>query len=145
MGDQLADFVAPTETPTQAAAPTIWERKLVMLPVLAFFALIGARLPVFSRVATGYILVLGGALIWLARAHPARPRAAAGGDDRRSLAWWLLPLLAFVPMETVNYLLGSTPPHPTFSILLDPVFTIEPTRSLFYFVWLVAFWAVARR
>jgi hypothetical protein len=152
MAEQPADFpVTPAvDDPAVPAATAAdpWDRAVVMVPVFAVLALAGGRLPSFSRAATGYVLVTGAALIWLGH-HHRRLAARLAYSPPRSLAlsaaWWLLPVLVFVPVEAVDYLLGSTHEHPTVSMLLDPVLAADLPRSAIYLGWLTAFWALVRR
>lgn len=146
----------------------------MVVPVLAVLAAVGGQLPSFSRQANLYVLVIGAALTWLGlsgrlRRRPVAPVPALAGEaasgpptpppsalglssapvvawpDTRALRWWWIPVVVFVPVEAVNFALGSTHAHPTVSVLLDPLFTGELPRSVLYFGWLAAFWALIRR
>jgi hypothetical protein len=152
MAERPADFPVtpavddPLVPAATAAGP--WDRAIVMVPVFAVLALAGGRLPSFSRAATGYVLVTGAALIWLGHYHrrlAARPAHSPPRSLALSAAWWLLPVLVFVPVEAVDYLLGSTHEHPTVSMLLDPVLAADLPRSALYLGWLTAFWTLVRR
>ncbi len=134
------------EQPPEAAAPGVrtWARPLVMLPALAACSLVGALFPSFSKRSTFAVLFFGGLLIWLGssgrlprRPAPVRLTGAAG--------WWLVPTLFLAIVELINFLLGSTYPHPTLSVLLDPVLARYPARAAAYFAWLAGFWGLARR
>jgi len=121
-----------------------WSRPLVMVPAMAVCALIGALFPSFSKRATFAVLLFGGVLIWLGASGrlPKRPvpRRLSG-----EAAWWLVPTLFLAILELVNFLFGSTYPHPTLSVLLDPVLAKYPLRAVAYFVWLSGFWGLVRR
>lgn len=52
------------------------------------------------------------------------------------IAWWTA-LLAFGVLEVTNDLLGSTPEHPTLSILLDPMTSSRLGRFVGVIVWIV--------
>jgi hypothetical protein len=45
----------------------------------------------------------------------------------------------------INFLLGSTYPHPTLSVMMDPLLDRYLIRSLGYFGWISAFWGMVRR
>ena len=74
--------------------------------------------------------------------RPAGPVAAPIG---RGVLWWLVPLTVLVAAELVNFALGSTPDHPTLSLLADPLLDHYLPRALGYCGWLVAFWGLVRR
>ncbi len=138
--------VVPEPAPRSAAVPgaPAWARPMVMLPALAGCALVGGLFPSFSKRATFAVLLFGGLLVWLGssgrlpkRPVPVRLTGAAG--------WWLVPALFLAIVELVNFLFGSTYPHPTLSVLLDPVLERYPARAAAYFAWLAGFWGLARR
>jgi hypothetical protein len=152
MAEQPADFPV-TSAVDDPAAPAVtvagpWDRAVVMVPVFAVLALAGGRLPSFSRAASGYVLVTGAVLIWLghlSRRRAARPAHPPPTSFVPGVAWWLLPVLVFGPVEAVDYLLGSTHEHPTVSMLLDPLLAADLPRSAVYLGWLTAFWTLVRR
>jgi len=125
-------------------APRPWARPLVLVPVFAVVALLGAALPSFSGRATALVLVVGGPLFWLGLSarlpcHRAPRRLPSGA------AWWLLPAGVLFAVEATNFLLGSTPDHPTLSQLADIPLAGYPCRAAAYFGWLMAFWGLVRR
>jgi hypothetical protein len=132
--------------PEAVAAPVArpWARPLVVVPALAACALVGALFPSFSKRSTFAVLLFGGALIWLGSSGrlPRRPvpRRLSG-----TAAWWLVPTLFLAIVELVNFLFGSTYPHPTLSVLLDPVLARYPARAAVYFGWLAGLWGLVRR
>lgn len=136
--------VVPEPAAELAEAAPAWARPMVMLPALAGCALVGGLFPSFSKRATFAVLLFGGLLVWLGSSGrlPRRPvprRLPAGA------AWWLVPVLFLAVVELVNFLLGSTYPHPTLSVLLDPVLAQYPARAAAYFGWLTGLWALVRR
>lgn len=134
------------EQPSEAAAqpPAVWDRPLVSVPILAFLSLVGGQLPSFSLSANFYALALGGAMLWLGLSSRV-PRRPVGPGFPPNAAWWLLPVAVFGAFEATSFLLGSTSDYPTLSLLADPVLNAELVRSVAYFGWLAAFWALVRR
>jgi hypothetical protein len=127
-----------------AEAPSVWARPLVLVPVFVLISLVGALFPSFSIGANVLVLATGGTLFWLGlsdrlprRRSPRRLVAHAG--------WWLLPALTLAFVELVNFALGSTYPHPTLSLLVDPLLEGYPARAAAYFGWLMAYWGLVRR
>lgn len=120
-----------------------WARPVVLGPVFLVLSLIGALFPSFSLLANLYVLALGGAMVWLGLSGRVPKRA--GAPLTRAAAWWLVPVLALALVETVNFLLGSTYPHPTLSLLMDPVLDGYPARVGVYLAWLCGFWGLVRR
>jgi len=121
-----------------------WDRPLVLVPAFTTLALIGGLFPSFSVAANLYVLVLGGALVWLGLANRTAKRASPWRLGRGA-RWWLLPAAMFVAIELVNFLYGSTYAHPTFSVLVAEPLAHYPVRSLAYFAWLGGFWGLVRR
>lgn len=134
------------EQPPEAAAPVVrpWARPLVMVPTLAVCALVGALFPSFSKRSTFAVLLFGGLLVWLG-ASGRLPGRAAPRRLSGAAAWWLVPTLFLALVELVNFLFGSTYPHPTLSVLLDPVLARYPARAAAYFAWLAGLWGLVRR
>ena len=122
--------------------PRAWDAPDRTMPVLVFLSLVGGQLPSFAR-ANLCTISLGGALIWLGLSNrlPRRPTATPG----RGAVWWLIPVAVFGVFEGSTFLLGSTPEHPTFSELADPVLEDDLVRSAAYLGWLAAFWGLVRR
>jgi hypothetical protein len=119
-------------------------RPAVPLPVLAAAALVGATLPSFSAAATGYVLGLTAVLAGLGLSGRLGRRPVPPRPPRAAL-WWLVPVLLVAVVELVDFVLGSTYPHPSVSRLLDPPLSWYPVRALAYFGWLAAFYDLARR
>jgi hypothetical protein len=134
------------EQPTEITAEVRpWAaRPVVMVPVFALLSLVGGQFPSFSVSANLYVLMAGGALVWLGVTHRVPRRPAPRGLGTGS-AWWLVPVLAFAAVELVNFALGSTYDHPTLSLLADPALDDKLVRSAVYFGWLTAFWGLIKR
>jgi len=118
-------------------------RPLVMIPAFVVISLVGGALPSFSLGANLLVLGTGAALFALGfapgpRRLPAPPRLVPRA------AWWVLPAAVFAAIEIGDFVLGSTPAHPTLSTLADPLLARYPVRALAYFGWLSAFWALVR-
>lgn len=127
-----------------AEIPQSWVRPIVVFPVLTCLALVGGQLPSFSPQANLYALGMGGVLIWLGLSN-RMPRRPAPVRMHRAALWWTVPVTIFVVFEAATFLLGSTDDFPTFSRLADPLLADEMLRSVGYFAWLAAFWALVRR
>jgi hypothetical protein len=101
-----------------------------------------ARLTVPAELAT---LVPGAGLLWYAQ-RPTTPRFAA--PDRiegKGALPWAVVAVAFTIWELYAALRGSTPAHPTLSILMGPLIDPPPARAIGYGLWLaVGLWAVRR-
>ena len=114
---------------------------------VALYAWIAGSFPSFTWAATAAVL-LPGVAIFLAGTvgHAATtegppPRRVSG----RAVLVWSVPVGAFCVLEVVNDMLGSTYAHPTLSVLMDPVLTQHPLRSLAIFGWLVGGWRLVQR
>jgi hypothetical protein len=73
------------------------------------------------------------------------PSVAVPGRRRGAVAWWLVPALLVVAVEAVDLSLGSTYPHPTVSVLMDPPLEHHLVRAAAYLGWLAVFVGLARR
>lgn len=127
-----------------AEVPRAWARPAVLVPVFAGLSVVGGQFPSFSLPANLYVLLLGGAMVWLGLSGRI-PRRVAVERLGRGTRWWLLPTTVLVVAEVVTYLLGSTNEYPTLSRLSDPLLAAEPVRSACYFAWLSGFWGLVRR
>jgi hypothetical protein len=121
-----------------------WARPALVLPVLVVLSLIGGAFPSFSLAANLYVLALGAVLCALGLSGRVR-RQDPPERLPRAAVWWLVPVLAAALLELADFLLGSTPAHPSLSKLLDPVLAGYLPRSAGYFGWLCAFWWLVRR
>lgn len=134
------------EQPSEVAAqvPRVWDRPAAAMPVLAVLSLVGGQLPSFSAAANVYSLGAGGLLMWLglSRRVPPRPAPRRLGPGA---GWWLAPVLVLVVFEGSTFVLGSSESYPTLSKLADPLLDDAGPRTVAYFAWLSAFWALVRR
>lgn len=140
-------------TETAGHAPTVHPVAEPLRPNTAItFALLGvgyafiaggfARLTVRAELAT---LVPGAALIWYAL-RPTTPRFAAPTRiEGRAVLPWAVVAVAFAVWELYAALRGSTPAHPTLSILMRPWINPPPARAIGYGLWLATgLWVVRR-
>lgn len=99
----------------------------------------------FTWQSTAAVLIPGLTIFALGVGRPPdrRPRPAPIGNV--GAVAWAVPLLTFCVLEIVDDLLGSTPAHPTLSVLMDPVLDGHVWRSMGYFVWIVVGWALVKR
>ncbi len=130
------------EFAAEAAQP--WIRAIILVPILALLAIVGALFPPMSWAATIYVVLVGGALTALGLSGWI-PRRAGPDAVPRDAAWWLVPAGLFTVIEVADILLGSTHAHPTMSTLLDPPLDRYPIRVAGYVVWLGGFWTLVRR
>jgi hypothetical protein len=134
------------EQPSEFTAEAIqsWTRPIVLLPIFMLLSLVGGLFPSFSILANLYVLLIGGTMMWLGLSGRVPKRAAPTGLARGT-AWWLLPSLFLAIVELTNFVLGSSYPHPTLSLLMDPLLDGYLARAAVYFGWLSAFWGLVRR
>ncbi len=134
------------EQPSELTAGAVrtWDRPLVMVPVFVVLSAIGGLFPSFSLLANMYVLGIGGTLCWLGLSGRV-PKRGVPRRLGRSTAWWLVPLFTLALIELAMFIAGSTPDHPTLSLLADPVLESYLPRSAVYFGWLSAFWGLVRR
>jgi len=129
---------------TAEVDPPRWARPVVVLPVFVVISAVGGALPSFSLGANLLVLAVGGALFRLGLSRTL-PRRRAPRRLSRAAAWWLLPAFCFACLELTDFALGSTYPHPTLSVLADPVLAHYLARALAYLGWLLAYWGLVRR
>jgi hypothetical protein len=115
-----------------------------------------------TAIGLGYALVAGGfrkltipaelgtftvgALVsWLALRKDCRRRAAPAHLSGRGLLPWAVVLAVFAVWELYADFRGSTPDHPTLSILMGPALQDPVNRALGYVLWLATgVWVVRR-
>ncbi|GAA1994041.1 hypothetical protein [Catenulispora subtropica] len=100
------------------------------------------RLTAPAELAT---LLPGAALVWYAQ-RPATPRFPAPDRlDTRAVLPWAVLLVLFGVWELYAALRGSTPAHPTLSILMGPLIDPPFARAAGYALWLAGgVWVVRR-
>ncbi|WBB81865.1 hypothetical protein O7606_11175 [Micromonospora sp. WMMD882] len=127
-----------------AEAPRVWDRPVVVVPVLACLSLVGGQLPSFSTSANLYTIGAGGVLVWLGLSQrvsrrPAPERLPPG------TVWWVVPMVIFGVFEGATFVMAAGDEFPTFSRLADPLLEDSLIRSAAWFAWLAAFWGLVRR
>jgi hypothetical protein len=127
-----------------AEAPRVWDRPVVVVPVLACLSLVGGQLPSFSTSANLYTIGTGGVLVWLGLSQRV-PRRPAPERLRRGAVWWVLPVAIFGVFEGATFVMAAGDDFPTFSRLADPLLEDSLVRSAAWFAWLAAFWGLVRR
>lgn len=140
----------PGSAPTDAAGGR--RSPLRMLPVAAaiVYALIAGGLAPISLPAE-LAMLLGGAAVagWALGLIPGVPaprrRPAPDWIDGRGSLAWLAVLLVFAVWELYAFFRGSTPAHPTLSVLMGPLLAPHLNRSVAYLAWLSAGVWIARR
>ncbi|GIJ45873.1 hypothetical protein Val02_27590 [Virgisporangium aliadipatigenens] len=128
-----------------AAAPADTRTRLLVAGAFVPIALVAGGLPSFSLAANLLVLGVGGALFWAGVTYrPLTGRSPARRWPKGSTRW-LLPAGVLAGMEAVSFVLGSTPEHPTLSLLADPWLERYPVRAAGFLGWLLAFWGLVRR
>ena len=132
-----------TPRPLRLSHPT--HTMVTWLLVGVGYALIGGSLRRLTAPAEVATLLPGAGLVWYAQ-RPATPRFPAPDHlDRRGTLVWGTVAVAFGIWELYAALRGSTPAHPTVSILMGPLLDPPFARAAGYAVWLAAgVWVVRR-
>lgn len=109
------------------------------------YALVGGSLRRLTAPAEAATLLPGAALVWYAL-RPTTPRFPAPGRiDRRGVLAWGAVAVVFGVWELYAALRGSTPAHPTLSILMGPLIDPPFARAAGYALWLAGgVWVVRR-
>lgn len=121
---------------TEAAA---WAAAIVFAAVAGRFAPLSA--PAEFAVLGSGILVFA----WAVRMPADQRRPAPDHVDGRGSLTWLGLLLVFLTWELFAFFHGSTPAHPTLSILLGPLLAEPSLRAAGYLLWLASGAWLARR
>jgi hypothetical protein len=134
------------ERPTELAAPAVqaWARPVIVVPAFVILSLIGGLFPSFTVSANLYVLAIGGVMAWIGLSGAVLKKAVPGRLTGR-WAWWLVPTMLLAMIELTNFMFGSTYPHPTLSVLMDPFLSHYTARAAVYFGWLTGFWGLVRR
>jgi hypothetical protein len=140
---------AATSVPPQP--PTVRQLRISRGQMAAWtaaviFAAVAGRFAALS--APAEFAVLGSGLLifaWALRIPADRRRAAPERIHGRGSLAWLGLLAVFLAWELFALFHGSTPAHPTLSILLGPLLAEPLLRSAGYLVWLAAGVWIAKR
>lgn len=129
--------------PLRLARPT--HSMITWMLVGVGYALVGGSLRRLTAPAEAATLLPGGALVWYAL-RPTTPRFPAPGRiDRRGVLAWGTVAVTFGVWELYAALRGSTPAHPTLSILMGPLIDPPFARAAGYALWLAGgVWVVRR-
>lgn len=110
------------------------------------FSFVAGRFTQLSAPAEFAVLGLGTVLfVWALRLPAGQRRAAPEHVNGRGALVWLGLLLVFLAWELFAFFRGSTPAHPTLSILMGPLLAEPTVRGAGYLVWLAAGAWLARR
>jgi len=109
------------------------------------YSLIGGSLRRLTAPAELATLVPGAALLWYALRPTTRRFNTPAQLDRRGVVPWAVVLALFGVWELYAAARGSTPAHPTLSILMGPLIDPPFARAAGYAVWLgLGVWVVRR-
>lgn len=134
------------EQQPEASVPVerIWQRPLVMIPVLVLIAAVGGLFDSFTLNANLLVLAVGGTFVWIGITGRAGRRPLELPIPRGAV-WWALPVLTFAAVELFAFGKHDIVHYPTLSILGDTILASYPARAACYFGWLAAFWGLIRR
>jgi hypothetical protein len=109
------------------------------------YCLIGGTLRRLTAPAEAATLLPGAAMLWYAL-RPATGRFPAPRHlDSRGMLPWAVVMVLFGVWELYAALRGSTPAHPTLSILMGPLIDPPFARAAGYALWLATgVWVVRR-
>jgi hypothetical protein len=125
-----------SESPLDRGRERDAARPVLVVAALALSVLAGS-VASLTWPAVALVAVVGGTIVGygLLRGPQRRLRARDRLDPVGIWAWMAL-VLAFSTWELFAFFHGSTPAHPTVSILLDPLFDDHVVRSAAFFGWL---------
>lgn len=143
MSDESTHPDEVTQAEAAATIPRSWTWAAVAVGVV--FSWIVAGFGSFNLEST--IAVVGAGLGFLVvafawpppRTRPTRPLT------KRAVMLWTLVIGSFSVQEIINDALGSKPPHPTLSILMDPVLGNHLARAVAILIWLRFGWVMLHR
>jgi hypothetical protein len=118
---------------------------LVCVVAATVFSVVSGNLTQLSWPATVAVLVSGGLVTWLGMFRPPPRLDSPEYVDARGAAVWGGVLVAFAVWELYAFFKGSTPAHPTLSILSVPLLASPSHRVVGYLIWLAAGMWVVRR
>jgi hypothetical protein len=120
--------------------------RVAIWSVATLFALVSGRFTAQS--APAEFAVFGAGLVvcvWALRLPAEQRRAAPARLDGRGILAWLGLLLVFLIWELYAFYRGSTPAHPTLSLLLGPLLAEPLPRAAGYLLWLASGVWLAKR
>lgn len=91
------------------------------------------------------VLSTGFVVLVIAFARPPARKPRGRPVTRRAVVCWSLALGLFTVVELVNLFLGSTHPHPTWSVLVAPILENHVAKSVAVFIWLRIGWGLLHR
>lgn len=132
----------------QAEVSEVRERRrpgLGLLAAATLYAWIAAGFSSFtlaSALAVGFPGVAG---VLLAASDWPRERVESARRIGPMAAIWAVWVVVLSLWELYAFLMGSTPGHPTISVLLDGPLEVHVIRAAAFFGWLALGWRVLRR
>lgn len=140
-----ATAVRPVDRQLPTAPPRLTPTVAAVAATSVGYALIAGsfrRLTVPAELST---FVAGSLLTWLALRKDCRRRPAPDHIDGKGALPWGVLLVVFGVWELYADFRGSTPDHPTLSILMGPLLEEPVNRAIGYVLWLAAgVWVVRR-
>lgn len=143
------DPAAPEEgLESVAAIEQVDERSPWAWPAVAFgvvYSWIVGGFASFTLASNIAVLSTGLVVVVIAFAHPPARRPRGRPVTRHAVMWWMLALGLFTVIELINLFLGSTHPHPTWSVLVAPILEDHLAKSVAAFIWLRIGWVLLHR
>jgi hypothetical protein len=144
-----SDPAAPEEgLESVAAIEQVDERSPWAWPAMAFgvvYSWIVGGIPSFTLAANIAVFSTGFVVLVIAFARPPVRKPRGRPVTGRAVMWWALALGGFTAIELINLFLGSTHPHPTWSVLVAPVLENHLAKSVAVFIWLRVGWVLLHR
>ncbi len=134
-----------SETTTLEPVPLRRRLHRGLLPAAVVYAWVGGSFDSFttaSVLAVGFPGVLG---VLTASSRWPDERAVGPRRPPRAALVWAAWFVATALWEAYAFLKGSTPAHPTLSVLLDGPLANHAVRTVFFFGWLNLGWRLLQR
>lgn len=131
-----------------AAIEHVDERSPWAWPAMAFavvYSWIVGGIPSFTLAANIAVFSTGFVVLVIAFAHPPARKPRGRPVTRKAVVCWSLALGLFTVVEMINLFLGSTHPHPTWSVLIAPILENHFAKSVAVFLWLRIGWILLHR
>ena len=131
-----------------AAIEQVDERTSWAWPAMAFgvvYSWIVGGIHSFTLAANVVVFSTGLVVLVIAFARPPARKPRGRPVTRRAVMCWALALGLFTIIELVNLFLGSTHPHPTWSVLVAPILENHFAKSIAVFIWLRIGWVLLHR